>query len=53
MYGTGEKEARIILSAHRNFGLFFVGDYVVEMKAGDRLENPEELIVFSWVMTKT
>jgi hypothetical protein len=47
MYGTGEKEARIILSAHRNFGLFFVDDYVDEVEAGCTLENPEQLIVFS------
>ena len=53
MCGTGEKEARIILSAHRNFGLFFVGGYVDQMMAGDALEDPEQLIVFSWVMTKT
>jgi len=53
MYGTGEKEARIILSAHRNFGLFFVGDWFDETKAGDTPESPEQLIVFSWVMTKT
>jgi hypothetical protein len=53
MDGTGEKEARIILSAHRNIGLFFVGDYVDETKAGETLDNPEQLIVFSWVMTKT
>jgi hypothetical protein len=53
MYGTGEKEARIILSTHRNFGLFFVGDYFDETKSGDTLENCEQLIVFSWVMTKT
>jgi hypothetical protein len=53
MYGTGEKEARIILSARRNFGLFFLGEYVAEMKAGDMPDNPEQLIVFSWVMTKT
>ena len=53
MCGTGEKEARIILSAHRNFGLFFVGDYVAEVEAGDALENPGQLIVFSWVMAKT
>jgi hypothetical protein len=41
MYGTGVKGARIILSAHRNFGLFFVGDYVHEPAAGDTPENPE------------
>jgi hypothetical protein len=46
MYGTGVKEARIILRAHRKFGLFFAGDYVDEMDAGDALENPEQLIVF-------
>jgi len=46
MYRTGVKEARIILSAPRNFGLFFLGDYVDEMKAGDTPENSEQLIVF-------
>jgi hypothetical protein len=53
MYGTGEREARIILSAQPNFGLFFVGDYVDEVGAGCTLENPAQLIVFSWVMAKT
>jgi hypothetical protein len=53
MYGTGVKEARIILSAHRKFGLFFASDYVDEVEAGDTLENPVKLIVFSWVITKT
>jgi hypothetical protein len=46
MYDTGVKEARIILRAHRKFGLFFAGDYVDEMEAGDTRGDPEQLIVF-------